>query len=94
VDDRDELGPAGEEFGPDAMLYVRGVSYVAGWRDATNAGDELLNALSSAGIAEVRFQADAASDGSGLVRLTCSADAAREVAMLARVTAARLRRAS
>ncbi|GAA3849039.1 hypothetical protein GCM10022227_02260 [Streptomyces sedi] len=91
----DEMGPLNEEFDPDAVLWVRGVDYVGGWREARGAARELSDALARVGLAgdDVTVRADAAPDGSGLVRLTCSAETARNVALLTRVTAARLRRA-
>ncbi|MGP4112522.1 hypothetical protein ACTWP5_16625 [Streptomyces sp. 4N509B] len=90
------VGPLNEEFDPDAVLWVRGVDYVSGWRDAQAAVGELAEALAGAGVdlGGVRLRADAAPDGSGVVHLTCSSSTARDLALLARVTAARLRRAS
>jgi hypothetical protein len=92
----DDLGPLDGEFDPDAVLWVRGIDYVTGWRDAKNAVDELGEALRAAGIdvERVRLRADAGPDGSGVVHLAFSASTARDLALLARVTAARLRRAS
>lgn len=92
----DNAGFEGDEFDPEAVLWVRGVDYVAGWRDATPAAAELGDALTAVGVdtAGARLRAGAAADGSGVVRLELSAATAREVAMLARVAAARLRKAS
>ncbi|WP_329150779.1 hypothetical protein OG275_13825 [Streptomyces niveus] len=91
----DHAGFEGEEFDPEAVLWVRGVDYVTGWRDAGQAAAELVDALTAVGVdtAGARLRAGAAADGSGVVRLELSAATAREVAMLARVAAARLRKA-
>ncbi|MGP3967905.1 hypothetical protein [Streptomyces sp. 6N223] len=69
---------------------------MSGRRDAKNAVGELAEALTAAGIDVniVRLRADVGPDGSGVVHLAFSASTARDLALLARVTAARLRRAS
>ncbi|WP_244453180.1 hypothetical protein [Streptomyces malaysiensis] len=71
------------------------MDYLSGWRDAREATTELGDALSLVGVetAGLRLRAASDTDGSGVVRLELSAASAREVAMLARVTAARLGRA-
>ncbi|MFD8090770.1 hypothetical protein [Streptomyces malaysiensis] len=71
------------------------MDYLSGWRDARKATAELGDALSLVGVetAALRLRAASDTDGSGVVRLELSAASAREVAMLARVTAARLGRA-
>ncbi|MFI0775566.1 hypothetical protein [Streptomyces sp. NPDC021212] len=86
----------GEAADLDAGIWVRGVDYVSGWRDAREATAELDDALRLVGVeaAEMRMRAASGADGSGVVRLELSAAGAREVAMLARVAAARLGRAS
>lgn len=91
-----EVGPTSDEFDPDAVLWVRGVSYVAGWRDARDAGADLIDALQDAQMDtdSLKLRADANADGSGRVQLSCSPQLARELALLARVTVAQLRRAS
>ncbi|MEI5135089.1 hypothetical protein RB199_26485 [Streptomyces libani] len=83
----------GEDLDPDAVLWVRGVDYLAGWRDATQAAAELGDALAAAGLdtAEAKLRAAAVTDGSGVVRLELTAAAAREVAMRARVDTAQRR---
>ncbi|MGW2022708.1 hypothetical protein [Streptomyces decoyicus] len=83
----------GEDLDPDAVLWVRGVDYLTGWRDATEAAAELGDALMAAGVdtAGIKLRAAAASDGSGVVRLELSAAAAREVAVRAHVAAIRWR---
>ncbi|MFD0167836.1 hypothetical protein ACFVJH_27400 [Streptomyces decoyicus] len=79
----------GEDLDPDAVLWVRGVDYLAGWRDATEAAAELGDALVAAGVetAGIKLRAAAASDGSGVVRLELSAAATREVAVRTHVAA-------
>ncbi|GHJ30436.1 hypothetical protein TPA0910_48690 [Streptomyces hygroscopicus subsp. sporocinereus] len=79
----------------EAGIWVRGVDYLSGWRDAREATAELGDALSLVGVesAGVRLRAASGADGSGVVRLELSVASAREVALLARVTAARLGRA-
>lgn len=83
----------GKDLDPDAVLWVRGVDYLAGWRDATRAAAELGDALEAAslGTTEAKLHAAAVLDGSGVVRLELSAAAAREVAMRARVATAQCR---
>ncbi|MBU3871041.1 hypothetical protein KN815_45445 [Streptomyces sp. 4503] len=85
-----------DESDLDAVLWIRGVDYLSGWRDAREAAAELGDALRLVGVesAGVRLRAASDADGTGVVRLELSAAAAREVALLARVTAARLGRAS
>ncbi|MFD8462790.1 hypothetical protein ACFV27_27705 [Streptomyces antimycoticus] len=86
----------GEAADLEAGIWVRGVDYLSGWRDAGEAATELGDALRLVGVetAAVRPRAASGADGAGVVRLELSAASAREVAMLARVTAARLGRAS
>ncbi|MGW2184705.1 hypothetical protein [Streptomyces sp. NPDC001719] len=74
-----------EEFDPDAVLWVRGVDYVAGWAAARDVAAELGEALVVAGVeaSGVKLRAGSAADGSGVVRLELSTAAAREVARLA-----------
>ncbi|MEE4594473.1 hypothetical protein V2J94_21730 [Streptomyces sp. DSM 41524] len=90
-DDRFE----GEAADLEAGIWVRGVDYLSGWRDAREATAELGDALSLVGVesAGVRLRAGSGPDGSGVVRLELSAASAREVALLARVAVARLGRA-
>ncbi|MCQ8193444.1 hypothetical protein HUF15_15725 [Streptomyces samsunensis] len=93
-------GHGGDGFEGDAAdleagIWVRGVDYLSGWRDAREATAELGDALSLVGVeaAGLRLRAATGPDGAGVVRLELSPGSAREVAMLARVTAARLGRA-
>lgn len=82
-----------DDLDPDALLWVRGVNYVAGWRDASQALTELTDALTAAGIdtTGAQLRASTSADGSGLVRVELEPGTAREIAMLARVTTARWR---
>ncbi|WP_406278735.1 hypothetical protein OHT93_37795 [Streptomyces sp. NBC_00191] len=48
--DPEDAGFESESFDPDDVVWVRGVDYVAGWRDATDAGRELAAALAAAGF--------------------------------------------
>ncbi|MDX3231261.1 hypothetical protein [Streptomyces sp. ME19-01-6] len=85
----------GWEIDPDAVMWVRGVDYIAGWRDATAASGELDSALRLVGVdmEGARLRAATAADGSGVVRFELSAAVAREVAALAREAAAQCRKA-
>lgn len=85
-----------EEFDPDAIVWVRGVDYLAGWREATNAGAALVDALEASGVdvSEVRLHADAGPDGAGRVRLVLTARDVRQVAALMRSAASRWGQAS
>ncbi|MGP3924517.1 hypothetical protein [Streptomyces sp. 8N616] len=84
-----------EELDPGAVLWVRGVDYVAGWREAKDAAAELVDVLRVAGIEATGAQARAevAADGSGVVQLRLSAATVRDVAALVRDASA-WRRAS
>lgn len=76
---------SGVEFDPDALLWVRGVDYVAGWRDARGAIVELETALAAVGIeTEGPGTAQTRGDGSGVVRLLWSPATVRTVAQLLR----------
>ncbi|MES4908424.1 MULTISPECIES: hypothetical protein [unclassified Streptomyces] len=76
-------------------MWVRGVDYIAGWRDAKEAVAELEGALRLVGVdmEGVRLGVGTAADGSGVVCFELSAAVAREVAALAREAAARCRKA-
>ncbi|WP_369389149.1 hypothetical protein AB5J72_17315 [Streptomyces sp. CG1] len=58
---------AGEDFG----LWVRGVDYMAGWREAREAADEVNLAFLGSGFepSELRAVAATNDDGRGVVRL-------------------------
>ncbi|MFH8788524.1 hypothetical protein [Streptomyces roseoverticillatus] len=75
-----------EEFDPDDVTWVRGVNYVAGWREATNAASDLVAALTAAGVPldGARATARSAADGSGVVRLMWPVETVRAVAELVR----------
>ncbi|MDJ0341393.1 hypothetical protein QMK19_15160 [Streptomyces sp. H10-C2] len=85
-----------EEFDPDAMVWVRGVDYVAGWREAVNAGEALSDALAAAGVevSGLRLRAGTGPDGAGRVRVVLPALVARQVASLVRSAADRWGQAS
>ncbi|MEU7365613.1 hypothetical protein AB0B92_08485 [Streptomyces hygroscopicus] len=87
-------GFEGEAADLEAGIWVRGVDYLSGWRDAREAAAELGGALRLVGVeaAGVRLRAASGADGGGVVRVELSVAAAREVAVLARVAAARLGR--
>ncbi|MGW2597360.1 hypothetical protein [Streptomyces klenkii] len=72
------------EFDPDDVTWVRGVDYVAGWREATDAAADLVTALTAAGVPldGARAMARSAADGSGVVRLIWPAETVRAVAEL------------
>ncbi|MEU5187212.1 hypothetical protein AB0G83_08675 [Streptomyces klenkii] len=80
------MGFGVEEFDPDDVTWVRGVDYVAGWREATDAAADLVSALTVAGVPldGARATARSAADGSGVVRLLWSAETVRAVAELVR----------
>lgn len=74
-----KLTGAGEDWlsdgldvaGVDSGLWVTGVDYVAGWRDAREAADRLNRALLGAGfeLSEVRAVASTDQGGCGVVRV-------------------------
>ncbi|MCH5676007.1 hypothetical protein [Streptomyces gilvus] len=57
--------------GFDAGLWVSGVDYIAGWREAREAADRLNRALLGVGfeLSAVRAVASTDGDGRGVVRL-------------------------
>ncbi|WP_424888592.1 hypothetical protein [Streptomyces sp. XH2] len=81
-----QMGFDVEEFDPDDVLWVRGVDYVAGWREATDAAADLVAVLTAAGVPldGARATARSGADGSGVVRLVWSAETVRAVAELVR----------
>lgn len=95
MDNPGDAGFDGAQFDPDAVLWVRGVDYVTGWREASQAAGELDDALTAAGVdvARAKLRASTTADGSGLVQLELSPATAREVAKLVRGAAARWRKA-
>ncbi|MEV8020570.1 hypothetical protein AB0O76_30425 [Streptomyces sp. NPDC086554] len=81
----DGLGVAGADFG----LWVSGVDYVAGWRDAREAADRLNRVLLGAGfeLSQVRAVASTDEVGRGLVRVAGWPDAVGRLAGLLDVVA-------
>ncbi|MFF0833837.1 MULTISPECIES: hypothetical protein [unclassified Streptomyces] len=63
--------------GADSGLWVAGVDYIAGWREAREAADRLNRALLGVGLglSELRAVASTSEDGRGVVRLTGWPDA-------------------
>ncbi|MDG9704823.1 hypothetical protein [Streptomyces sp. DH37] len=82
--DPEETGFTSDGLDLDAALWVRGVDYLSGWREATDAARELADALEAAGVeaADIQLRADTDPDGSGAVTLKCSPEVARKVARL------------
>ena len=77
-------GFGSEDFEPEDALWAPGIDYVAGWRQATDAGAELLTALKAAGLdgGGITAQGHAAADGSGVVKLRLQVPAARALTRL------------
>ncbi|MFE6691889.1 hypothetical protein ACFVFQ_36155 [Streptomyces sp. NPDC057743] len=84
-----------EGLDPDALLWVRGVDYLTGWRDAARVAGELGDVLTAVGVdlEGVKLRAGTTANGSGVVRLELPAATAREIAKLAQTAAAQCRRA-
>jgi hypothetical protein len=82
--DPEETGFTSDGLDLDVALWVRGVDYLSGWREATDAARELTDALEAAGMeaADIQLRADTGPDGSGVVSLKCSPEVARKVARL------------
>ncbi|MET9449140.1 hypothetical protein [Streptomyces cinerochromogenes] len=70
--------------GADSGLWVAGVDYIAGWREAREAADRLNRALLGVGLelSELRAVASTSEDGRGVVRLTGWPDAVDRLADL------------
>ncbi|MEU1194713.1 hypothetical protein ABZ446_00620 [Streptomyces sp. NPDC005813] len=70
--------------GVDCGLWVRGVDYTVGWRDAREAADRLNRALLSAGfgLSDMRAIASTSEEGHGVVRLAGWPDAVERLARL------------
>ncbi|MFF3274848.1 hypothetical protein ACFYWU_28565 [Streptomyces chrestomyceticus] len=87
MDAFDGEGLADHGFDPDETVWVRGVDYVAGWREARDAGAALVEALAAAGIdvTSLKTQAHARPDGSGEVTLKLSTVTARQTTELLRM---------
>jgi hypothetical protein len=70
--------------GAESGLWVAGVDYIAGWREAREAADRLNRALLGVGLdlSAVRAVASTSEDGRGVVRLTGWPDAVDRLADL------------
>lgn len=70
--------------GGDCGLWVPGVDYVAAWRGAREAADQLNRAFLGAGfeLSQLRAVASTDEDGSGVVRVAGWPDAAERLAVL------------
>ncbi|UWE10824.1 hypothetical protein [Actinacidiphila bryophytorum] len=78
-----------EPFGMGEALWIPGVDYVGGWRDAAAAGAELVAALSAAWpeAGPLTAVAQSAPDSTGVVRLYLPAATAQALAELLRAAA-------
>ncbi|MFF3936021.1 hypothetical protein [Streptomyces phaeofaciens] len=74
----------GDMEGPGSGLWVRGVDYMAGWRVAREASEQLNLALLAAEfeLSELRAVAATDGDGRGVVRLVGLPGAAVQLARL------------
>ncbi|WP_189311242.1 hypothetical protein [Streptomyces brasiliensis] len=70
--------------GADSSLWVSGVDYIAGWREAREAADRLNRALLGAGfeLSALRAVASTNEDGRGVVRLAGWPGAVERLAQL------------
>ncbi|WP_405923484.1 hypothetical protein [Streptomyces sp. NBC_00035] len=70
--------------GADCGLWVSGVNYIAGWRDAREAADRLNRALLGVGfeLSQVRAVASTDESGRGVVRVAGRLDAVDRLAVL------------
>lgn len=70
--------------GADSGLWVSGVDYIAGWREAREVADRLNRALLSVGfeLSAVRAVASTSEGGRGVVRLTGWPDAVDRLAQV------------
>ncbi|MFJ6560343.1 hypothetical protein ACIQMV_10735 [Streptomyces sp. NPDC091412] len=73
-----------DAMGVDHGLWVRGVDYVGGWREAREVADQLNRALLGAGfeLSAVRAVASTGEGGRGLVRLAGWPEAVERLAGL------------
>ncbi|MEV5147433.1 hypothetical protein AB0L14_24275 [Streptomyces sp. NPDC052727] len=76
--------------GADSGLWVPGVDYISGWREARETADRLNRALVGLGLelSAVRAVASTNEDGRGVVRLTGWPDAVNGLAVLLEARAA------
>ncbi|MEW2569689.1 hypothetical protein [Streptomyces sp. NPDC047070] len=82
--DEDRLRDGLDVEGEDCGLWVPGVDYMAGWRDAREAADRLNRALLRSGfeLSDVRAVASTNGDGRGVVRVAGWPDAVERLAGL------------
>lgn len=80
----DWLSDGIDVVGADCGLWVPGVDYVAGWRDARTAADRLNRAFLASGfeLDQVRAVASTDVDGGGVVRITGHPRAVDRLAVL------------
>ncbi len=80
----DWLNDGLDVVGFDSGLWVSGVDYIAGWREAREAADRLNRALLGVGfeLSTVRAVASTDEDGRGLVRLAGWPEAVERLAAL------------
>ncbi|OXS33154.1 hypothetical protein [Streptomyces sp. XY006] len=76
--------------GADSGLWVSGVDYISGWREARETADRLNRALLGLGLelSAARAVASTNEDGRGVVRLTGWPDAVNRLAELLEARAA------
>jgi hypothetical protein len=69
--DNDLFGDLAADLDPDSWLWLPGVDYAAGWREARDAADGLNAALAACGVErqQLRAVADTDAAGQGWVRL-------------------------
>ncbi|MET7782615.1 hypothetical protein ABZU94_19280 [Streptomyces mirabilis] len=77
-------GGLNDVTGVEAVLWVRDVDYMAGWRVARESADRLNRALLGVGLAQSEVRAVASSDeeSRGVVRLAGVPDAVGRLAQL------------
>ncbi len=82
--DEDWLNDGLDSTGSGSELWVSGVDYIAGWREAQEAADRLNRALLAVGfeLSAVRAVASTDEDGHGVVRLAGWPGAVERLAQL------------
>lgn len=80
----------GEELNLEDVLWVPGIDYISGWRDAKSACEELSAALAGAwpGVEGIAAVAQSAPDGAAIVQLRLPIGTARVLTQLLRAEAA------
>lgn len=83
------LGDGLDVPGADSGIWVSGVDYIAGWREARQVADRLNRALLGVGLelSVVRAVASTNEDGRGVVRLAGRPDVVDRLARLLEVRA-------